>query len=102
MNNIQIKNVADCVPLFLPHSLYLKPVAKINISVALPGSAITGKSISNWDVMENLRNLIKPDSFAVLRVNQHSSINRDRFRDHIYVYLIPALPCLFTGVQEYN
>lgn len=67
MNIQTIKNVSDCRPLYLPHSLYIKPVAKIHLSVALPAT-ITGKSISNWDVMEKIRNIILPDTFAVLRV----------------------------------
>lgn len=69
MNVQTIKNVSDCVPLYLPHSLYLKPSAKFNVSVQLP-VAITGKTISNWDVMENLRKMISPDNkFAVLKVS---------------------------------
>lgn len=69
MNIQTIQNVSDCVPLYLPHSLYLKPVAKINVSVQLPiASAITGKTISNWDVMDKIRKLIAPDVFSVLRV----------------------------------
>ncbi|GAB0086659.1 uncharacterized protein DMENIID0001_007600 [Sergentomyia squamirostris] len=64
-----IRNVSDCVPLFLPHSLYLKPVAKINISVPLP-AAVVGKNISNWDVMEKLRSMIEPEKFSVLKVSK--------------------------------
>lgn len=67
MNIQTIKNVSDCVPLYLPHSLYLKPFAKFNISVGLP-QTVTGKTISNWDVMEKLRKIILPDQFSVLKV----------------------------------
>lgn len=70
MNIQTIKHVGDCVPLYLPHSLYLKPNAKFNISVALP-DAIPGKTISNWDVMEKLKQLIQPDQFSVLKVSDH-------------------------------
>lgn len=62
-----IQDVNDCVPLYLPHSLYLKPLAKFNISVALPAS-ITGKTISNYDVMEKMRQMILPDKFSLLKV----------------------------------
>lgn len=68
MNIQNIKNVSDCVPLYLPHSLYLKPSAKLNVSVQLP-AAVPGKTISNWDVMESLRKMIKPDEFQVLKVS---------------------------------
>lgn len=72
MNIQTIKNVSDCVPLYLPHSLYLKPFAKFNISVSLP-QATTGKAISNWDVMEKLRHSILPDQFSVLKVKKNIS-----------------------------
>lgn len=62
-----IEDVSDCVPLYLPQSLYLKPVARLNMSVSLP-SKITGKSISNYDIMERMRNIILPERFSVLRV----------------------------------
>lgn len=80
MINIQtIQHVADCVPLYLPHSLYLKPVAKMNISVALP-SHKTGKSISNLDIMEKLGQALKPDKFLVLKVRHEISINCQKNR----------------------
>lgn len=74
MNIQTVKNVSDCVPLYLPHSLYLKPHAKIGISVQMPGAAPAGKSISNWDIMENLRNIIAPDKFSVLKVSEFLSL----------------------------
>uniref|UniRef100_A0A1B0B822 RRM domain-containing protein n=1 Tax=Glossina palpalis gambiensis TaxID=67801 RepID=A0A1B0B822_9MUSC len=78
MINIQtIQYVADCIPLYLPHSLYLKPVAKINISVALPSNK-TGKSISNLDIMEKLSFALKPDKFLVLKVSK-STVDFIRF-----------------------
>lgn len=67
MNIQTVKNVSDCTPLYLPHSLYLKPHARMVISVQMP-AAITGKAISNWDVMENMRQIILPDKFSVLKV----------------------------------
>lgn len=79
MNIQTIRNVDDCKALYLPHSLYLKPVARIHMSVALP-SAITGKTISNWDVMEKLRNLILPDTFSVLRVSTGKSCLAPNYR----------------------
>lgn len=69
MNIQTIEDVSDCVPLYLPHSLYLKPIAKLNVSVALP-SKITGKNISNFDIMERMRSIILPDRFSVLRVSR--------------------------------
>lgn len=68
MNIQTVKNVSDCTPLYLPHSLYLKPHARMVVSVQMPAT-VTGKPISNWDVMENLRAIIMPDTFSVLKVS---------------------------------
>lgn len=57
----------DAVPLYLQQQLYLKPIARLNISLQLP-SRITGKNISNWEIMEQLRALIKPEEFSMLKV----------------------------------
>ncbi|XP_062124667.1 A-kinase anchor protein 17A [Drosophila sulfurigaster albostrigata] len=79
MINIQtIENVADCSPLYLPHSLYLKPLAKMQISVALPEKIKTGKSVSNLEIMEKLSAELKPDKFLVLKVSK-STVNYIRF-----------------------
>lgn len=74
MNIQTIKHVSDCVPLYLPQSLYLKPHAKFCISISLP-STITGKSISSFDAMENLRKMILPDKFSILKVSWPHSIS---------------------------
>jgi len=69
MTNIQtIENVADCTPLYLPHSLYLKPLAKMQISVSLP-SIKSGKSVSNLEIMDKLGAELKPDKFLLLKVS---------------------------------
>ncbi|XP_017082179.1 A-kinase anchor protein 17A isoform X2 [Drosophila eugracilis] len=70
MTNIQsIENVEDCTPLYLPHSLYLKPLAKMQISVSLP-TIKSGKSVSNLEIMDKLSIELKPDKFLVLRVSK--------------------------------
>ncbi|XP_052835567.1 A-kinase anchor protein 17A isoform X2 [Drosophila gunungcola] len=77
MTNIQsIENVADCTPLYLPHSLYLKPLAKMQISVSLP-SIKSGKSVSNLEIMDKLGAELKPDKFLLLRVSK-STVNTIR------------------------
>lgn len=35
--------------------LYLKPIAKVHISVQLPQLKSGGKAISNWEVSENVQ-----------------------------------------------
>ncbi|KAJ0175300.1 hypothetical protein K1T71_009441 [Dendrolimus kikuchii] len=72
--NIQVcKDTSDAVALYLPQRLYLKPFAKLNISVQLPPHKVHGKAISNWDLMEKLRKIIQPESFSTLKVSKHSS-----------------------------
>ncbi|KPU80470.1 uncharacterized protein Dana_GF18655, isoform C [Drosophila ananassae] len=78
MINIQtIENVTDCTPLYLPHSLYLKPVAKMQISVSLPPIK-SGKSVSNLEIMDKLSTELKPDKFLLLKVSK-STVNTIRF-----------------------
>ncbi|XP_013183855.1 A-kinase anchor protein 17A isoform X2 [Amyelois transitella] len=72
--NIQIcRDTSDAVALYLPQRLYLKPFAKLNISIQLPPHKVHNKSISNWELMEKLRKMIQPDGFSVLKVSKHSS-----------------------------
>lgn len=78
-----IENVADCSPLYLPHSLYLKPLAKMQITVALPSKIKTGKSVSNLEIMEKLSAELKPDKFLVLKVsaerNEERNVSRVKY-----------------------
>lgn len=97
MNIQPIKNVSDCVPLYLPHSLYLKPCAKFNVSVQLP-AAITGKTISNWDVMENLKKIIAPDKFSVLKVSICCS---HMLKAQTHIELIPMFVLSKAGDKKY-
>jgi arginine/serine-rich splicing factor 17 len=73
-----VENESDLVPLFLPHSLYLKPIAKLNICVALP-SNVTGKSISNYEVMEKMRQMLLPDKFSLLKVRSEKTKRSSNF-----------------------
>lgn len=61
-------DTSEAVGLLEAQGLYLKPVAKLNISVQLPPLKSPGSSISNWEVMEKLKKMIKPDTFLVLKV----------------------------------
>lgn len=54
----------------LPQQLYLKPEAKLNVTVALPQVRLPGKTISNWEVMERLKQMIQPEEFTSLRVSK--------------------------------
>jgi splicing factor, arginine/serine-rich 17 len=65
-----IQNVADLQVLYAPLNLFLKPNANLTITITLPNSVgATGKSISNFDVMDKLRQMILPDNFSILKVS---------------------------------
>ncbi|KAK3924041.1 A-kinase anchor protein 17A [Frankliniella fusca] len=75
-------DTSDAVELFVPQQLYLKPVAKLNISVQLPQLKLPGKTISNWEVMEKLKTMVKPIQFTVLKVSK-STLEFIRFEGEI-------------------
>ncbi|XP_025156915.1 A-kinase anchor protein 17A isoform X2 [Harpegnathos saltator] len=62
------RDLSDIVSLYPPRALYLKPLAKVNVSVNLPQLKTPGKTISTWEVMEKIRALILPDEFVSLKV----------------------------------
>ncbi|XP_063979176.1 A-kinase anchor protein 17A-like isoform X1 [Diachasmimorpha longicaudata] len=64
------RDLSDIVPLYVAKGLYLKPIAKVNVSVNLPQLKTPGKPISTWEVMEKIRLLIRPDEFASLKVTK--------------------------------
>ena len=66
--------MTDEVPLafYLPTGLFLKADARITIQVKLPLIKVCGVSISNWEVMERIKELVKPETFTTLRVVHYS------------------------------
>ena len=65
-------DTSDAVKLSSRYNLYLKPFAKLYITVQLPVLNTPGKSISNWEVMERLKTIITPNIFLVLKVSKSS------------------------------
>lgn len=63
-------DVSDAAELSEQFNLYLKPIARINVSVQLPQLKCPGKTISNWEVMEKVKNMIKPHIFTSLKVTK--------------------------------
>jgi splicing factor, arginine/serine-rich 17 len=68
MNMQTIQNGEDLSILYNPLSLYLKPLANLSVSITLP-SNLTGVNISNFEVMDKLRQMILPDTFSLLKVS---------------------------------
>lgn len=71
MNAIQIcSNTSELIPFYVPFGLYLKPISRVNISVRVSKAKNAGKSISYWEVMDKLRELIRPDEFTALKITK--------------------------------
>jgi len=62
----------DTLDFFRHLGLYLKPIARLNISVQLPQLKKTGAKISNYDVMERLKEMGRPCTFPKFKVAKFS------------------------------
>lgn len=67
-NTSACSDTTEAIDLYKPQGIYLKPIAKINVSVQLPVLKEPGKTISNWEVMEKIKNMIKPHVFLTLKI----------------------------------
>ncbi|KAI2660961.1 A-kinase anchor protein 17A [Labeo rohita] len=77
-----VSDTAEAVDLCPEYNLYLKPIAKITVSVALPHLKTPGKSISNWEVMERLKSMVQPEQFSSLRISK-STMDFIRFEGEV-------------------
>lgn len=81
---------SDTIPLCPRLNLFLKPFARILITVQLDGKTKT--TISNWQIMERLKEWINPDKFSHLCVAKTSSelirlvsiLKKEIFKGHVY------------------
>lgn len=64
------KDTSEAVELCRARGIYLKPLAKLNICVQLPSMKTPGQSISNWEVMEKLKKMIRPNEFSYLKISK--------------------------------
>jgi len=62
----------DVLDLFKPQGLYLKPIARLNVSVQLPQLKKSGSKISNWEVMEEVKKMARPLTFPVFKIAKSS------------------------------
>lgn len=71
MSSIQTcRDTSDAVEMCAELGLYLKTIARLNVSIQLPQMKTPGRSISSWEVMEKLRQAIKPDEFTTLKISK--------------------------------
>ncbi|XP_019384933.1 PREDICTED: A-kinase anchor protein 17A isoform X2 [Crocodylus porosus] len=77
-----VHDTSEAVELCGTHGLYLKPITKMTISVALPQLKQPGKSISNWEVMERLKGMVQAHQFSTLRIAK-STMDFIRFEGEV-------------------
>ncbi|KAG9349358.1 hypothetical protein JZ751_027801 [Albula glossodonta] len=82
MTTTIVHDTTEAVKLCPAHGLYLKPIAKMIVSVALPQLKQPGKSISNWEVMERVKSMVHPDQFSALRISK-STMEFIRFEGEV-------------------
>ncbi|XP_042782538.1 A-kinase anchor protein 17A [Panthera leo] len=77
-----VHDTSEAVELCAAHGLYLKPITKMSISVALPQLKQPGKAISNWEVMERLKAMVQHHQFSTLRISK-STMDFIRFEGEV-------------------
>lgn len=77
-----VHDTTEAVQLCQDYNLFLKPIAKMTVSVALPQLKMPGKSISNWEVMERLKSMVHPEQFSSLRISK-STMDFIRFEGEV-------------------
>ncbi|XP_012864118.1 A-kinase anchor protein 17A-like [Echinops telfairi] len=77
-----VHDTSEAVELCPAHGLYLKPITKMSISVALPQLKQPGRSISNWEVMERLKGMVHGHQFSSLRIAK-STMDFIRFEGEV-------------------
>ncbi|XP_040005310.1 A-kinase anchor protein 17A [Xiphias gladius] len=77
-----VHDTTEAVCLSADYNLYLKPIAKMTVSVALPQLKLPGKSISNWEVMERVKAMVAPEQFSALRISK-STMDFIRFEGEV-------------------
>ncbi|XP_028291527.1 A-kinase anchor protein 17A [Gouania willdenowi] len=77
-----IHDTTEALCLSTQYNIYLKPIVKMTVSVALPQLKLPGKSISNWEVMERVKAMVAPEQFSSLRISK-STMDFIRFEGEV-------------------
>lgn len=81
-NICPLTDTTELVELCKAYSLYLKPIARLHVSVQLAQLKEPGKSVSNWDLMEKLKRMILPHQFTSIKVSK-STVEFVRFEAEV-------------------
>jgi len=68
MNTQPVTDATDSRPLYKPLGLYLKPISKLHITVTLPQIKVEGLTVSNWALMEKVKQVAGSVKFISMRV----------------------------------
>ncbi|KAL3092395.1 hypothetical protein niasHS_007604 [Heterodera schachtii] len=60
----------ELLPFFTHNDLYLRPVYKVMIEVALPKLRQMGQSVSNWEIRERLKKMLHPIELTDFKVHE--------------------------------
>ncbi|KAL7677292.1 hypothetical protein ACOME3_003528 [Neoechinorhynchus agilis] len=63
----ECKDISERIDLYSGIGLYMKPIARLMISIQMPVLRLPGQAISNWEVTARIRDLISPEEFIWLR-----------------------------------
>ena len=78
MNTQPVTDPTDARPLYKPLGLYLKPLSRLHVTVTLPAIKVEGLTVSNWALMEKVKQLGAPTKFISMRVKM-STVDFVRF-----------------------
>lgn len=67
-----VSDPSEAMELCASQQLYLKPIAKLTISVVLPEHTRSTRAFSKWEVMDKLKNMICPDQFTSVKVSKRT------------------------------
>lgn len=68
-----VHDTSEGVELYASQCLYMKPIARLTMTVMLPEFKEPSRSISNWEVMEKLKDMVYPDLFLNLKVSKSTA-----------------------------
>jgi len=99
MNTQPVSDPTDARPLYKPLGLYLKPLSRLHVTVTLPAIKVEGLTVSNWALMEKVKQLGAPTKFISMRVKM-STVDFVRFEAELehFDHVVTAI----EGLNDQN
>lgn len=64
----ECNDVSEKIDFYEKYGLYIKPIARLNITIQLPPMKTAGQVVSNADIIEKIKKQSQPEQFVYLRV----------------------------------